>query len=145
MGCISHSCQLLANSERKISLTSSSSGIQHAWHFGYALVSVLKCNAVTSVLRASPLNWALVAMRKNAAKSQNLAVKAQSKVVFSRSNPVLDISAKTQIWHYRTADLFFGVADFRLDGRSYFAETQLGEFTVSKSNLLAERSLSLVW
>ncbi|ENJ1690761.1 hypothetical protein ACJO1W_23520 [Vibrio parahaemolyticus] len=94
---------------------------------------------------ASHLNGALVAMRENAAKSQNLAVKAQSKVVFSRSNPVLDISAKTQIWHYRTADLFFGVADFRLDGRSYFAETQLGEFTVSKANLLAERSLSLVW
>ena len=59
--------------------------------------------------RCSPLNAALVAMRKNAAKSQNLAVKAQSKVVFSRSNPVLDISDKTQIWHYRTADLFFGV------------------------------------
>ncbi len=26
-------------------LTNSSSGIQHAWHFWYALVSVLKCNA----------------------------------------------------------------------------------------------------
>jgi len=40
-------------------LTNSSSGIQHAWHFWYALVSVLKCHAVASVLRASPLNWAL--------------------------------------------------------------------------------------
>ncbi|WP_373416490.1 hypothetical protein, partial [Vibrio parahaemolyticus] len=37
----------------------SSRGIQHAWHFWYALVLVLKCHAVTSVLRASPLNWAL--------------------------------------------------------------------------------------
>ncbi len=40
-------------------LTNSSSGIQHAWHFWYAVVSVLKCHAVTLVLRASPLNWAL--------------------------------------------------------------------------------------
>ncbi len=40
-------------------LTNSSSGIQYAWHFWYTLVSVLKCHAVTSVLRASPLNWAL--------------------------------------------------------------------------------------
>ncbi|HAS6213139.1 TPA: DUF3265 domain-containing protein [Vibrio vulnificus] len=37
MGCISHSCQLLANSVRKISLTNSLRGIQHAWHFCYAL------------------------------------------------------------------------------------------------------------
>ncbi len=40
-------------------LTNSSSGIQHAWHFWYALVFVLKCHAVALVLRASPLNWAL--------------------------------------------------------------------------------------
>ncbi len=40
-------------------LTNSSSGIQHAWHFWYAVVLVLKCHAVTLVLRASPLNWAL--------------------------------------------------------------------------------------
>ncbi len=40
-------------------LTNSSRGIQHAWHFWYALVSVLKCNAVAWSLRASPLNWAL--------------------------------------------------------------------------------------
>ncbi|WP_413754420.1 hypothetical protein, partial [Vibrio parahaemolyticus] len=40
-------------------LTNSSRGIQHAWHFWYALVLVLKFHAVTSVLRASPLNWAL--------------------------------------------------------------------------------------
>ncbi len=46
-------------------LTNSSSGIQHAWHFWYALVSVLKCHAVASVLRASPLNWALGARRYN--------------------------------------------------------------------------------
>ncbi|HIF5544320.1 TPA: hypothetical protein ACX3A9_004565 [Vibrio parahaemolyticus] len=59
MGGISHSCQLLANSERKISLTSSSSGIQHAWHFWYALISVLKCHAAAWSMRASPLNWAL--------------------------------------------------------------------------------------
>ncbi len=41
-------------------LTNSSSGIQHAWHFWYALIFVLKCHAETSELRASPLNWALV-------------------------------------------------------------------------------------
>ncbi len=29
--------------------------IRHAWHFWYALVSVLKCNAVAWSLRASPL------------------------------------------------------------------------------------------
>ncbi len=45
-------------------LTNSSSGIQHAWHFWYALVSVLKCNAEAWSLRASPLNWALVPQRK---------------------------------------------------------------------------------
>ncbi|AWG83563.1 hybrid peroxiredoxin hyPrx5 domain protein [Vibrio parahaemolyticus] len=42
-------------------LTNSSRGIQHAWHYWYALVFVLKCNAVAWSLRASPLNWALVA------------------------------------------------------------------------------------
>ncbi len=40
-------------------LTNSSRGIQHAWHFCYAVVFVLKCNAETRSLRASPLNWAL--------------------------------------------------------------------------------------
>ncbi len=40
-------------------LTNSSSGIQHAWHFWYAVVLVLKCYAVAWSLRASPLNWAL--------------------------------------------------------------------------------------
>ncbi len=44
-------------------LTNSSSGIQHAWHFWYAVFSVLKCHAVTLVLRASPLNWALTGRR----------------------------------------------------------------------------------
>ncbi|MBE3655030.1 hypothetical protein BOO93_20675 [Vibrio navarrensis] len=33
--------------------------IQHAWHFWYAVVSVLKCYAVAWSLRASHLNWAL--------------------------------------------------------------------------------------
>ncbi len=33
--------------------------IQHAWHFWYAVVSVLKCNAEALSLRASHLNWAL--------------------------------------------------------------------------------------
>ncbi len=41
-------------------LTNSSSGIQHLWYFWYALVFVLKCYAETWLLRASPLNWALV-------------------------------------------------------------------------------------
>ncbi|WP_216361773.1 hypothetical protein [Vibrio parahaemolyticus] len=58
---------------------------------------------------------------------------------------MFDISAKIQIWHCCTADLFFGVADFRLDGRPFFAETLFGEFTVSKANLLAEGALSLTW
>ncbi len=40
-------------------LTNSSRGIQHAWHFCYAWILVLKCNAVAWSLRASPLNWAL--------------------------------------------------------------------------------------
>ncbi len=44
-------------------LTNSSRGIQHAWHFCYAVVLVLKCHVVTSVLRASPLNWALCTCR----------------------------------------------------------------------------------
>ncbi len=68
-------------------------------------------------MRHSPLNAALVAMRKNVAKSQNLAVKTQSKVSFSRSNPVFNISAKINIWHWFTTDLLFGAADFRLGGR----------------------------
>ncbi len=59
-------------------LTNSSRGIQHAWHFCYAVVFVLKCNAETWSLRASPLNWALVCKRKIAAISQYLVVKAQS-------------------------------------------------------------------
>ncbi len=42
--------------------------------FWYALVLVLKCYAVTLVLRASPLNWALVAKAKNAAKAGHLGL-----------------------------------------------------------------------
>ncbi|MFW1392129.1 hypothetical protein ACEV7Q_23510, partial [Vibrio parahaemolyticus] len=57
-----------------LNITNSSRGIQHAWHFWYAVVSVLKCNAVTSVLRASPLNWALVANEKIAAKTEYLGL-----------------------------------------------------------------------
>ncbi|ODW31071.1 hypothetical protein BBM88_06890, partial [Vibrio parahaemolyticus] len=56
-------------------LTNSSSGIQHAWHFWYTVVLVLKCNAGAWSLRASPLNWALVCKRKNAAIKQDLVVK----------------------------------------------------------------------
>ncbi|TOD93647.1 DUF3265 domain-containing protein [Vibrio parahaemolyticus] len=33
--------------------------MRNAWHFRYALILVFKCHAATSVLRASPLNWAL--------------------------------------------------------------------------------------
>ncbi|MGL0953078.1 hypothetical protein [Vibrio vulnificus] len=36
MGIVGHSCHLLANRERKISLTKRSSGIRAAWHFWYA-------------------------------------------------------------------------------------------------------------
>ncbi len=46
---------------------------------------MLKCNAVTSVLRASPLNWALVCKRKNVAISQDLAVKAHVVSAFNFS------------------------------------------------------------
>ncbi len=35
-------------------------------------------------------------------------------------------------------------ADFRLDERPFFAEKLLGEFTVSKADLPAERALSMV-
>ncbi|MDF5080106.1 DUF3265 domain-containing protein [Vibrio parahaemolyticus] len=42
MGGIGRSCRLLANSERKISLTNSSRGIHNAWYFYYALVLVFK-------------------------------------------------------------------------------------------------------
>lgn len=58
---------------------------------------------------------------------------------------MLNISVKIQNWYWSTADLFFSVADFRLDVRSFFAETLLGEFTVPKADLLVERALSLVW
>ncbi|WP_411198087.1 hypothetical protein, partial [Vibrio parahaemolyticus] len=54
------------------SLTNSSRGIQHAWHFWYAVISVLKCHAAAWSLRASPLNWALVANEENAAKTECL-------------------------------------------------------------------------
>ncbi|MFH0232391.1 hypothetical protein ACGRPC_02590 [Vibrio diabolicus] len=57
-------------------LTNSSRGIQHAWHFWYALVSVLKCNAVAWSLRASPLNWALVANEEDAAKAESFGLKS---------------------------------------------------------------------
>lgn len=40
-------------------ITNNLSVIQHAWHFWYAVVSVLKCYAVAWSLRASHLNWAL--------------------------------------------------------------------------------------
>ncbi len=55
-------------------LTNSSSGIQHAWHFCYALVSVLKSNAEAWSLRASHLNWALVANEENVAKAEFLGL-----------------------------------------------------------------------
>ncbi len=55
-------------------LTNSSRGIQHAWHFWYAVGLVLKCNAVAWSLRASPLNWALVANEENAAKTECLGL-----------------------------------------------------------------------
>ncbi|EJK2413554.1 DUF3265 domain-containing protein [Vibrio parahaemolyticus] len=42
MGGIGRSCRLLANSERKISLTNCSRGIRNAWHFYYALNLVVK-------------------------------------------------------------------------------------------------------
>ncbi|TOK03168.1 hypothetical protein CGI25_25355 [Vibrio parahaemolyticus] len=53
--------------------------IRHAWHFYYALVLVIKVVCGSIVLRASHLNWALVCKRKNAAISQGLVVKAQSR------------------------------------------------------------------
>ncbi len=42
MGGIGRSCRLLANSERKISLTNSLRGIHNARHLYYALVLVFK-------------------------------------------------------------------------------------------------------
>ncbi len=46
---------------------------------------MLKWYAVTSVLRASPLNWALVCKRKNVAISQDLAVKVHVVSAFNFS------------------------------------------------------------
>ncbi len=40
-------------------ITNNLSVIQHARHFWYAVVLVLKCYAVAWSLRASHLNWAL--------------------------------------------------------------------------------------
>ncbi|HCG8706894.1 hypothetical protein BTM22_16740 [Vibrio parahaemolyticus] len=40
MGGIGRSCRLLANSERKISLTNSSRGIHNAWQFRFELALV---------------------------------------------------------------------------------------------------------
>ncbi|MDG2671032.1 hypothetical protein P7M43_31260 [Vibrio parahaemolyticus] len=57
----------------------------------------------------------------------------------------MNISDKTQILRWFTTDLFFGVADFRLAEDDFFVEALLGEFTVSKADLLVERTLSLVW
>ncbi len=45
--------------------------IQHAWHFGYAVVSVLKCNAAAWSLRASHLNWALCARKIKSSLERN--------------------------------------------------------------------------
>ncbi len=39
---------------------------------------MLKCHAVTSVLRASPLNWALVANEKNGAKAKCLGLRSSA-------------------------------------------------------------------
>ncbi|EGQ9499205.1 hypothetical protein FWP29_24715 [Vibrio parahaemolyticus] len=51
------------------------------------------------------------------------------------------------LWCFRfqVSGFRFQVSGFRLDGRPLFVETLLGECAVSKANLLAERSLSLVW
>ncbi|MCF9331738.1 hypothetical protein J8B03_23395, partial [Vibrio parahaemolyticus] len=48
-----------ASNGEKVGITNSSRGTQHAWHFRYALIQVLKCYAAAWSLRASPLNWAL--------------------------------------------------------------------------------------
>ncbi|WP_343287121.1 hypothetical protein [Vibrio diabolicus] len=42
--------------------------------FGMRLILVLKCHAGALVLRASPLNWALVANEENAAKTECLGL-----------------------------------------------------------------------
>ncbi|EGQ9171169.1 TPA: DUF3265 domain-containing protein [Vibrio cholerae] len=41
MGIVGHSCHLLANLERKISLTNASRGTANARHFYYALVLLI--------------------------------------------------------------------------------------------------------
>ncbi|EHZ2647958.1 DUF3265 domain-containing protein [Vibrio parahaemolyticus] len=48
-------------------LTNNLRVIRHAWHFYYALVLVVKVVCGSIVLRASHLNWALVANEENAA------------------------------------------------------------------------------
>ncbi|TOI30029.1 hypothetical protein CGI63_21955 [Vibrio parahaemolyticus] len=51
--------------------------IRHAWHFYYALVLVIKVVCGSTVLRASHLNWALVANEENAAKTECLGLIAR--------------------------------------------------------------------
>ncbi|EMI4157326.1 DUF3265 domain-containing protein [Vibrio parahaemolyticus] len=51
--------------------------MRNAWHFYHALILVIKVVCGSIALRCSPLKRALVGKRKNAAISQNLAVKAQ--------------------------------------------------------------------
>ncbi len=48
--------------------------IRHAWHFYYALVLVVKVVCGSIVLRASHLNWALVANEKNVPKVECLGL-----------------------------------------------------------------------
>ncbi|EIZ0312426.1 hypothetical protein ACSTJP_12420 [Vibrio parahaemolyticus] len=52
---------------------------------------------------------------------------------------------KIQNWHRFTVDLFFGAATFGLTKLNFFAETLLVEFVVTKADLLAEMTFSLVW
>ncbi|SUP24033.1 Uncharacterised protein [Vibrio parahaemolyticus] len=49
-----------------------------------------------------------------------------------------------QNWYCFTGWFFFGAASLRFNESNVFAETLLGEFAVSKANLLAEMTFSLV-
>ncbi len=113
---------LLEIIDRKISLTNSSSGIQHARHFWYAVAFVLKCYAEAWSLRASPLNWALCLITKN-----------QWLMFFLCSIGwlVLSLSASWLQWALFSGHLFFGAGNSERASISFQASARLGRLAQS--------------
>ncbi|HBC3496888.1 TPA: hypothetical protein KDY87_004269 [Vibrio parahaemolyticus] len=59
--------------------------------------------------------------------------------------PVLISVVKTKIGIVSAVGLFFGAVTFWVTESNFFAETLLCDFVGTKADLLAERTLSLVW